>query len=176
MHHAGTADSVPSLEFKIVHNTGFRMALEREPVSPAPRTRSSALRNRVFDSTRRRARARLRGHPGAGGGHLDIETLFLGRPSASRRRPFCLAPELPAQRRMRRVASQGTLFMAGELRSSRRQQSKRQWTALMGRLRSRSTNAENRPASIPVAAVIFQQIPRTDTQRRNDQRYHQKCG
>jgi hypothetical protein len=60
------------------------------------------------------------------------------------------------------------------------QRSEQQRTAPLGRrsLIAIPGNAESRgpTASIPVAGVVFEQQPRTDTQRRNDQRHHQKRG
>ena len=61
----------------------------------------------------------LRGHPGAGGGHLESRKAFFpGRPSASRRRPFCLAANFPPKSVRGAFAGQGTPFTAGELRRS----------------------------------------------------------
>jgi hypothetical protein len=120
MHHAGTPDSVPSAESKIVHKAGSGRVprLNRNTVCRR-RSQCSAMRNSVFDSTRPRTRARLRVHPGAGGGYLESrKTFFPGRPSASRRRPFAQGP---AHGVRGAFATHGTSFTAGELRSSRRQ-------------------------------------------------------
>jgi hypothetical protein len=68
-----------------------RLVSEPQPVSDAPRPQCSALRNPAFDSTKPRACARLSGHPGAGGGFLDLGNIFPGRAAGIIRRPFCLA-------------------------------------------------------------------------------------
>jgi hypothetical protein len=180
----GTADFVPSRESKIAHNAPVPGRGEPEHVSAAPRAPSSALRNRVFDSTRPRTRARLPGHPGAGATIWNLEKLFPGKaagiaPAAfllGTSRSFCWATKCAAQRRSRCVrrawnsvhGRRTTEFPQATLQTA--------MDGAIGPSFPDPAKCEKRPASVPAAGVIFEQKPRTDTQRRDDQRYHQKRG
>jgi len=159
----GTADFVPSRESKIAHNAPVPGRGEPEHVSAAPRAPSSALRNRVFDSTRPRTRARLPGHPGAGATIWNLEKLFPGKaagiaPAAfllGTSRSFCWATKCAAQRRSRCVRRAWNSVHGRRTTESRRPRCKRQWTALSGRCSLIPPNAKSgRPQSLLPASYL----------------------